>query len=82
MSGIRTPRNDDTARIASHYAERIATARSLLHERMDSAGLSAGQGWRIHEEMVNHQGSTAIKLRPVHRTEVADHSFEVVIALK
>ena len=82
MVGTRTPRNDDTARIASEYAARLADARRELQSRMDATGLLARDGWRIHEEMVNASSGTAIRLRPVHRTETAGENYAIVIELK
>ena len=82
MSGIHTPRGDDTARIASEFAARISTARRQLQQRMEASGLTTAHGWRIHEEMVNVPNGSAIRLRPVHRTETVDEGYEVVVELK
>ena len=72
---------DETARIACLYAAELKAARMRLEADMESNGMKAAQGWRIHEEMLNTPTGFALRLRPVHRTEVAPHEFEEVVTL-
>lgn len=72
---------DDTARIASLFAEDLAAARKRLAVLMESRGMNAANGWRIHEEMLNTPAGFALRLRPVHRTELAPQELQEVVSL-
>lgn len=81
MSRPEGPPPNDTARIASAFAAQLKAARKRLTADMEAQGLCAAQGWRIHEEMLNTPTGLALRLMPVHRTEVAPAGLEAVVSL-
>ena len=81
MADPNSPPPDETARIAGMFAAELKAARKRLEADMESRGLKAQNGWRIHEEMLNTPKGFALRLRPVHRTEVAPHELEEVVNL-
>ena len=81
MSDTKHPAPDDTARIAGIFAAELVAARKRLVADMESRGLKAVNGWRIHEEMLNTPTGFALRLRPVHRTEIAPHELEERVSL-
>ena len=81
MSRTKGVDGDDTARIAGLFAARISAARAELLAAMESRGFSSAGGWRIHEEMINHPGGTAMRLRAVHRTETTPEGLDVIVRL-
>ena len=78
---IKGAAGDDTARIAGLFAARITAAKERLAAEMKSRGLRADAGWRIHEEMLNTPEGLAVRLRPIHRTDVPPDDLEKLISL-
>lgn len=76
------PDDDNTARIAGLFAERIATAKASLAAAMDARGLTAGAGWRIHEDIVASAEGPVMRLRPLHRAEPAPEGLEMLVSLR
>jgi len=72
----------ETARIAGLFAARIAAAKSELTVEMNALGLTPGQGWRIHEEIVGTADGPSMRLRPIHRTEDAPETLVIVVSLR
>lgn len=81
MSKTKGIDGDDTARIAGLFAARISAARAELMAAMESHGCTAATGWRLHEEMINHAGGTAMRLRAVHRTQPTPEGLDVIVRL-
>jgi hypothetical protein len=81
MTNPKGPPTDDTARIAGVFSAQLAAARARLTALMESHGMKAAHGWRIHEDMLNTPTGFALRLRPVHRTERAPDEIEEVVTL-
>jgi hypothetical protein len=71
--------DDDTQRIASAYAARVAQARTELATRMRERGLKTENGWRLYEEVVNTPEGIAFLLRPVHRLESTPEDLRILV---
>jgi len=82
MAGTQNHPGVDTARIAALFASQIKAARRELLWQMESAGLRAEEGWRIHEELVNTPEGTAFRLSPVHRTHSTPDHLVLLVSLK
>ena len=72
-----TSRNDEA--LASVFAGRRAAAYSTLRRHMDECGLTAVEGWRIHESTREGKGGFELVLRPFHLTLATPRAMECVV---
>jgi len=82
MAGTKNHQGVDTARIAGLFAARIKAARKELASQMEQQGLSADEGWRIHEELVGTPEGAAFRLSPIHRIHSTPNHLVLMVSLK
>jgi hypothetical protein len=66
-------------RLATLALERLAQAKAGLAARMDAAGLTAAQGWRITEDLRHTVDGTVWTFRPIHLHAPAVQMAAVVV---